>query len=369
MTTIVIDQSGTGAANMKCRMTYTAGNGSITITGFEGCRTDGYTTQDTQSWVTKTVNVNIAGNLHSFTTTTISFPANSNWTSWNMKDAITQNNLNGTVNITITFSGSTTSNINNSEFSTNIDVGYTIVKPTLSNLSVQNITDTSAYASFDVTSTGNQTPYSPYIQLSTSNDFSNVIQTINERAGTFIGLDPNRTYYVRGSDANDAGRVYTNTLYITTSFYNPDAPSNLNITTVNNNTELYTSWNAGTGGSTPIVGYRLVLYLVDSEGLATSMKSVDTDSTNTNYNFGTLQSLRLEVGDTIYFTASSYSLDYNGTKHLSLAASSNSYTISSEYFIYVSENGNDFKKCKMYISLNGGNFREVTKDKLKIIGE
>lgn len=38
-------------------------------------------------------------------------------------------------------------------------------------------------------------------------------------------------------------------------------------------------------------------------------------------------------------------------------------------FIYISQNGGDFVKRKMYVSLNGGNFEEVTKDKFKIIGE
>ena len=370
-----IEQSGSGAANMKCRMTYTAGNGSITITGFEGCRTDGYTTQDTQSNVTKTVYVNIAGNSHSFTTTAIRFPSNSNWASWSMGDAITQNNLNGTVNVTITFSGSTNSNINDSVFSTNINVGYTIVKPTLSNLNVQNITDTSLYASFDVTNTGNQTPYDPYIQLSTTNNFSNVIKTIYSRGGTFSGLDPNRTYYVRGSDANDAGRVYTNTLSVTTSFTNPGAPGRpylrYNQSEPIPSAVLRAVWTTASAGSTPVAGYRIRLFKNNIE-----VSSVDTNNISTVYTFGSFEDLGFQPGDVAKVGIYSYSLDWSGEQHFngggsadSQVYSSNTVTVVSDKYVYVSQNGGNFNKYEIYISINGGNFIEVTKDKLKIIGE
>lgn len=373
MANIIIPQSGNGNANMKCRMTYTAGNGSITITGFEGCRTDGFSTQDTQSWVTKTVYVNIAGNKHSFTTTAISFPKNSDWASWNMGDAITQNNLNGTVNITITFSGSTNSNINNSVFSTNINVGSTIVKPTLSNLSVLNVTDTSLYASFNVTNTGNQTPYDPYIQLSTTNNFSNVIQTIYSRGGTFSGLDPNRTYYVRGSDANDAGRVYTNTLSVTTSFTNPGAPGrpylSYNQSEPIPSAVLRAVWTTASAGSTPVAGYRLHLFKNNIE-----VSSVDTNNISTVYTFGSFEDLGFQPGDVAKVGIYSYSLDWSGEQHFngggsasSQVYSSNTVTVVSDKYVYVSQNGGNFNKYKIYISINGADFKEVKKEYFKVI--
>ena len=44
-----------------------------------------------------------------------------------------------------------------------------------------------------------------------------------------------------------------------------------------------------------------------------------------------------------------------------------SVTIVSDKFIYVSEQGGDFIKHKMYISVNGGTFKELKKEKFKVI--
>lgn len=371
---ITMSQSGTGNANMRCRMTYTAGNGSITITKLEGCRTDNYSTENHNKG-NNIVYVDIGGNPHSFvpvdgTYNYIDFPAHSNWSSWGMSP-ISQDGLGGNVIVTITFQSST-SNIGNSVFKTTINVGYPIVKPTLSNISISNIGDKSAYASFSVTNNGNQNPYDPYIQLSLTN-FGSVLQTIYARNGTFSNLDANRKYYVRGSDANDAGRVYTNVGSFTTSFTNPGAPGrpylSYNQSEPIPSAVLKAVWTAASAGSTPIAGYRIRLFKNNVE-----VSSVDTDSTSTTYTFGSFENLGFQPGDVAKVGIYSYSLDWNGEQHFngggnagSQVYSSNTVTVVSDKYVYVSQNGGNFNKYKIYISINGADFKEVKKEYFKVI--
>ena len=374
MAQVTMTQSGTGNANMRCRMTYTAGNGSITITNLEGCRTDRYSTENHNKG-NNIVYVNIGGVSHSFVPSDgaynyIDFPAHSNWSSWGMSP-ISQDGLGGNVIVTITFQCST-SNIGNSVFTTTINVGYPIVKPTLSNISISNIGDKSAYTSFSVTNSGNQNPYDPYIQLSLTN-FGSVLQTIYARNGTFSNLDANRTYYVRGSDANDAGRVYTNVGSFTTSFTNPGAPGrpylSYNQSEPIPSAVLQAVWTAASAGSTPIAGYRIRLFKNNVE-----VSSVDTDSTSTTYTFGSFEDLGFQPGDVAKVGIYSYSLDWSGEQHFngggsagSQVYSSNTVTVVSDKYVYVSQNGGNFNKYKIYISINGADFKEVKKEYFKVI--
>ena len=371
---ITMSQSGTGNANMRCRMTYTAGNGSITITNLEGCRTDSYSTENHNKG-NNIVYVNIGGKPHSFVPSDgaynyIDFPAHSNWSSWGMSP-ISQDGLGGNVIVTITFQCST-SNIGNSVFTTTINVGYPIVKPTLSNISVSNIGDKSAYASFSVTNSGNQNPYDPYIQLSLTN-FGSVLQTIYARNGTFSNLDANRTYYVRGSDANDAGRVYTNVKSFKTAFINPGAPGKPSLSYDQPEpiprAKLTASWGAASNGSTAIAGYRVRLY---KNG--TKVAEVDTESSTASYTFPkTLEEYGFEPGDIAKVGIYSYCKDWQGTKFFNgdgastAIVMSDNLTIVSDKYIWVSINGQSFNKHKMYVSINGGSFQEVRKEKFKVI--
>lgn len=248
----------------------------------------------------------------------------------------------------------------------------TVGKPSLSNISVGTVTDKTVYASFSVTNNNYQAPYSPFIDVSLTN-FGSAVATINARSGTLSGLDPNRTYYVRGNDANDAGRVYTNVASFTTTYTNPGAPGapvlSYNTTEPIPNSTLKATWTAASAGSTAIAGYRIRLYKND-----VGVKSIDTESTNVTYSFGTFESLGFVPGDVAKVGIYAYSKDWAGTKHFNGGGasnaqvySSNTISVVSDKYIYVSSNGSDFNKYKMYISVNGDSFNEVKKEKFKVI--
>ena len=252
----------------------------------------------------------------------------------------------------------------------NVGMGATISTPSLSGLSISSVSDTSAYISFNINSANNGNVSDSYIDLSLSN-FGSVVKSIGSRAGTFTGLEPNRTYYARGNAANEAGRSYTGVSSFTTGFTNPGAPSNLKIAYNKNEpipTAAYTfSWDAGSAGSKPISGYRFRLYKNNTEILMEDTESTTTSKTinGADYNFA--------VGDVIKFGLYSYSKDWAGNKHFngggagSAQVVSGTITIVSDKYIYISVNGGTFDKKKMYISVNGGAFVEVKKEKFKTI--
>ena len=189
----------------------------------------------------------------------------------------------------------------------NVGMGATISTPSLSGLSISSVSDTSAYISFNINSANNGNVSDSYIDLSLTN-FGSVVKSIGSRAGTFTGLEPNRTYYARGNAANEAGRSYTGVSSFTTGFTNPGAPSNLKIAYNKNEpipTAAYTfSWDAGSAGSKPIAGYRFRLYKNNTEILMEDTESTATSKTinGADYNFA--------VGDVIKFGLYSYSKDW-----------------------------------------------------------
>lgn len=253
----------------------------------------------------------------------------------------------------------------------NFTMGQYIYKPSLSNISVGNVFDVSADVSFYVTNNNGQAPYSPYIDLSLS-DFGSVIQSSASRSTKFTGLDPNRTYYVRGNDANDAGRAYTNVASFTTAYYNPGAPGkpvlSYDQTEPIPKAKLTASWLAASTGSTAVAGYRIRLYKNGTE-----VAMIDTENTGISYTFNSFESYGFEPGDVAQVGIYSYSKDWAGNKHFNGGGSSsaqvysNTLTIISDKFIYASVNGGAFDKYKMYVSQDGGSFVEVKKEKFKVI--
>lgn len=253
-----------------------------------------------------------------------------------------------------------------------VGVSATISKPSLSGLSVSKISDKSAYLSFNINSANNGTVSSSRIDLSLTN-FGKVVKTINSRTGTISGLDPNRTYYARGSAANQAGRSYTRVKSFKTTFIDPGAPGKPSLSYDQPEpiprAKITASWSAGTAGSTAVAGYRVRLYKNGS-----NVESVDTDSTNTSYTFPkTLEEYGFEPGDVLAIGIYAYSKDWNGTKFFNGGGAStaivmsNNLTIVSDKYIWVSINGQSFNKHKMYVSINGGSFQEVRKEKFKVI--
>lgn len=253
----------------------------------------------------------------------------------------------------------------------NFTMGQYIYKPSLNNISISSVGDTSAYVSFSVANNNGQAPYSPYIDLSLT-DFGSVVKSSASREATFTGLDANRTYYARGNDANDAGRSYTNVASFTTSYTNPSAPGkpvlSYDQTEPIPKAKLTASWLAASPGSTPIAGYRIRLYKNGTE-----ITMIDTENASVSYTFNSFESYGFEPGDVVQVGIYSYSKDWAGTKHFNGEGSSgsqvysNTLTIISDKFIYVSVNGGAFDKYKMYVSQDGGSFVEVKKEKFKVI--
>lgn len=253
----------------------------------------------------------------------------------------------------------------------NFTMGQYIYKPSLSNISISSVDDTSAYVSFSVTNNNGQAPYSPYIDLGLTN-FGSVVKSSASRGATFTGLDANRTYYARGNDANDAGRSYTNVASFTTSYTNPGAPGkpilSYDQTEPIPKAKLTASWLAASAGSTAIAGYRIRLFKNGTE-----VTSIDTENTGISYTFDSFESYGFEPGDVAQVGIYSYSKDWAGNKHFNGGGStssqiySNTLTIISDKFIYASVNGGAFDKYKMYISQDGGSFVEVKKEKFKVI--
>jgi hypothetical protein len=244
--------------------------------------------------------------------------------------------------------------------------------PSLSGLSISNVSDKSAKASFNINNTNNASVTDSYIDLSLSN-WGSVVKTISSRSGTFTGLDPNRTYYARGNAANAAGRSYTSVSSFETTFVNPGAPGKPNLSYDQPEpiprAKITGSWNAGTAGSTAVAGYRVRLY---KNG--TQVEVVDTDSADTSYTFPkTLEEYGFEPGDVLAIGIYAYSKDWQGTKFFNGGGAStaivmsDNLTIVSDKYIWVSVNGQSFNKHKMYVSINGGSFQEVRKEKFKVI--
>ena len=253
----------------------------------------------------------------------------------------------------------------------NFTMSQYIYKPSLNNISISSVSDTSAYVSFSVADNNGQAPYNPYIDLSLTN-FGSVVKSSASREATFTGLDANRTYYARGSDANDAGRSYTNVDSFTTSYTNPGAPGkpvlSYDQTEPVPTAKLTASWLAASAGSTAIAGYRISLYKNGTE-----VTMIDTENTGVSYTFNSFESYGFEPGDVAQVGIYSYSKDWEGTKHFngggdsSSQVYSNTLTIISDKFIYASVNGGAFDKYKMYVSQDGGSFVEVKKEKFKVI--
>ena len=237
--------------------------------------------------------------------------------------------------------------------------------PSVSELTVSDISDKGVTASFIVTNSNNSTIISNEIQFSLT-DFGTVIKTISDNSGNITDLDSGRTYYVRGKSVNGVGATYTSSKSFTTSYINPGNPGvpvlTYDLSQPTLDAKLKATWTSGSSGSNPISGYRIKLYKNNVE-----IFTIDTESTITNYTFNSFTSLGFSVGDTAQVGVYAYSKDYNNNKHFSSQTTSSIANIISDKFIYLSQNGSSFEKKKIHISVNGGSFIEIKKEKLKVI--
>lgn len=131
MATIELSQAGTANSSMKLRITYTNGNGKLTITKLEGKR-DSYG-PTTDHHANNRIHINIAGTTYTQTpaSNTISFGKNSYIEFWS---GSVSHNVEGSASVTITFtSGNNNGNIVNSKFMTSLDAGYSYATLTINN--------------------------------------------------------------------------------------------------------------------------------------------------------------------------------------------------------------------------------------------
>lgn len=243
--------------------------------------------------------------------------------------------------------------------------------PSLSNLSINTVSDKNVRLSFNINNDNNAPVTDSYIDLSYTN-FGKVIAVISDRKGGFINLIPNRIYYVRGNAANAAGRTFTNVASFKTNFINPGDPQSPLIGVMGNeivpNAVVHAKWFAAKDGSTPIAGYRIRLYKNNKEVLM-----VDTENNSTEYTFKSLDEYGFVPGDKVKMGIYSYSKDWHGYQFFngdgvsSSEIFSNELEVISDKFIYASVNGKDFEKYKMYISYNGEDFKEIKKEKFNIL--
>lgn len=195
----------------KITIDYTAGNGSVTVNGIEGNRTDGYgpTTAYNASGFTLSVG------SHTKTVKYVGF-GNKSYLWWNANGTSSGSSSSigltfsatGTNTFRISVSGSGNTNINNQYFDWTVNSGSAVVKPTLSAVTISNTTSTSTSASFSVTNTGGATVTAQGCEFSTSN-FGTVVKSFTGTSGSVTGLSPNTTYYARAYATNSAGTGYS----------------------------------------------------------------------------------------------------------------------------------------------------------------
>lgn len=157
---------------------------------------------------------------------------------------------------------------------------------------------------------------------------------------------------------------YTYSGNTTTVFVAPSVPRSLSLG-YNEEEPIPTatfnaSWvSPSSGGTNGVSGYTIVWRKNGSNYTS------DVDIGNVTRRSYTLTE-NYAVGDTISFAVRAYTIG-QGNKYYSSYSYSGTITIVSDKFIFVSINNGAFIKYKMYVSQNGGTFKEVKKNKFNII--
>lgn len=359
--------SGTSSSfksSARVQVDYSIGVGSVYVSNVRCLAGNGYRSYESGSITVK------VGNTSKTISGVVDFGASSYTQFANFN--FTASGLGSSASISVSTSTPSVSNIKASTFSGSIGGITQVTKPTLSSLTTSSLTDTSVKASFSITNTGNGS-CDKYIDIFTDSGLSKKIGTINNTSGTFSDLDPNRSYWIRGNSGNSAGRTYTNTVKITTTYTNPGAPKSLVISHTETSpipkSQLKANWVAASAGSTPVEGYILALYKNNE-----IISAKETSGTGTSYNFGTFESLGFEPGDIAKVSIYAYAFDWEGNKHINgngeasaQVFSSNTITVVSDKYIYVSEDGGAFEKRKIYVSVDGASFIEIKKEQFNVI--
>lgn len=264
--------------------------------------------------------------------------------------------------ISVFFSGTIYQN-KDTNYGGYINFVKTIYTPVIHGISIGRISDKSVYAKMNFYSSAALTK----IGMSAISDYDN--HYLAGQEVTFTNLLPNVKYKITGECGNIAGLSTAIGPEFTTLFILPGDPSNLNIyidkSQLIPSSKLQLEWDEARAGSTEIAGYEIKLYKNN-----TGIKTIKTDNNLNFYNFnGTLEEFGFIPGDTLRCSIRAYCKDIAGNYFYNEngEVKSDILKVISDKFIYVSINGNEFKKYKAYISLNGQNFIEIKKEKFKII--
>lgn len=106
--------------------------------------------------------------------------------------------------------------------------------PVINNPSISSRTTNSAYSEFTVANDGGASIQDYYQDCATDSGITNIVSTIG-RTGTFTGLSPGTTYYVRANASNGYYRGYSNVVSFTTVH---SAPTNVSINPVPSRTSI-----------------------------------------------------------------------------------------------------------------------------------
>ena len=171
-----------------------------------------------------------------------------------------------------------------------------------------------------------------------------------------------RSYSTVNNVKFKSGWTYSDTTV--TKFVAPSAPKNLNLIFDTDEPipiATYTgSWSApDSGGTNGVSGYTFSWLKNGNEFTA------DSDLGNILSNVITLTE-NYEVGSKISFRVRAYTIG-QGAKYYGDFSTSGTITIVSDKYIFVSFEGGAFDKRKMFISINGEDFKEVKKDKFKLL--
>lgn len=195
-------------------------------------------------------------------------------------------------------------------------------------------------------------------------------------AGTSYSLNLDSAGFVQGSVLKARVRSYTvgqSTRYyssyqisgtITTNFVAPGTPTGLGLTYTEEepipSATFTATWTAPqNGGTNGVKGYK-IQWLKNGSNYG-SEQTVTTTSKSI-----TISEDDFQPGDKISFKVMAYTTGQSNN-YYSGYTTSGSITIVSDKYIFVSQNGGAFTKYKMHISVNGTAFKEVKKEKFRVI--